>query len=491
MRITKKSHPEVWDLNPNLAAHTHIVGLNVDDEALALMRSEAQRVYPHLTPRQQEIAAIHLVSAHPGLHDSPSPEAAKEIHRPVDKHHTKMLWAIIALLALLTLLFATRGHAEPKPVPVNTPWGPAVMRAIAARRAAQIIVAPGANFDASGNLNVNCMVGCSGGGSGGNVTIVGPLGQQLAAASIPVVLTAAQISTLTPLSTITANQGTSPWVTSVSGSVAVTGTFWQTTQPVSGTFWQATQPVSGTFWQTTQPVSGTFFQASQPVTIVDGGSVTLGSKADAKSTATDTTAITIMQVLKELSALEQAPVSRAVTNAGTFAVQDATVEGAITSSVMQQNLKQVNGVTTLTGTGATGTGAQRVTVATDSATVAGSATLPAGTNVIGHVITDTNSTTAVTGTVTTQTTGNTAVLSGQQAVTGSAVVLATNAAKTVCIHALAANTINVYLGPTGITTSTGMELPPGTTYCAPASNTNLFFVIASTTGASVSWITSN
>src|SRR5881396_67958 len=27
-------------------------------------------------------------------------------------------------------------------------------------------------------------------------------------------------------------------------SIAVTGTFWQATQPVSGTFWQATQPVS-------------------------------------------------------------------------------------------------------------------------------------------------------------------------------------------------------------------------------------------------------
>lgn len=44
------------------------------------------------------------------------------------------------------------------------------------------------------------------------------LGQALAAASVPVVLTAAQLSTLTPLST-----------------VAVTGTFWQATQPVSGT----------------------------------------------------------------------------------------------------------------------------------------------------------------------------------------------------------------------------------------------------------------
>jgi hypothetical protein len=30
----------------------------------------------------------------------------------------------------------------------------------------------------------------------------------------------------------------------------------QSAVPVSGTFWQATQPVSGTFWQATQPVSG-------------------------------------------------------------------------------------------------------------------------------------------------------------------------------------------------------------------------------------------
>jgi hypothetical protein len=56
------------------------------------------------------------------------------------------------------------------------------------------------------------------------------------------------------------------FITPTTGATfAVTGTFWQTTQPVSGTFWQATQPVSGTFWQTTQPVSGTFWQATQPV----------------------------------------------------------------------------------------------------------------------------------------------------------------------------------------------------------------------------------
>ena len=56
----------------------------------------------------------------------------------------------------------------------------------------------------------------------------------------------------------------------VAGTVAVTGTFWQATQPVSGTFWQAVQPVSGTFWQATQPVSGTFWQATQPVSMAAG-----------------------------------------------------------------------------------------------------------------------------------------------------------------------------------------------------------------------------
>lgn len=58
------------------------------------------------------------------------------------------------------------------------------------------------------------------------------------------------------------------------------------------------------------------------------------------------------------------------------------------SGTVSENLAQVNGVTVLTGSGATGTGSQRVTVAVDSATVAGSASLPAGTNIIGKVTTD-------------------------------------------------------------------------------------------------------
>lgn len=89
---------------------------------------------------------------------------------------------------------------------------------------------------------------------------------------------------------------------------------------------------------------------------------------------------------------------------GAFKVLDCTdtagvcrynVNGTFTpSGTGDVNLKQVNGgTTTAFGSGVTGTQTQRVVLATDVA-------LPAGTNVIGHVIADTGSTTAVTGNVT-------------------------------------------------------------------------------------------
>src|SRR3990167_2326398 len=71
-------------------------------------------------------------------------------------------------------------------------------------------------------------------------------------------------------------------------TVSVSGTFWQTTQPISiasmpitpvtGTFWQATQPVSGTFWQATQPVSATNLDIRDLTHISD--SVKIGDGTD-------------------------------------------------------------------------------------------------------------------------------------------------------------------------------------------------------------------
>lgn len=66
------------------------------------------------------------------------------------------------------------------------------------------------------------------------------------------------------------------------------------------------------------------------------------------------------------------------TGTGAVSVPQISATGQVAT-----NIAQVGNATILTGTGATGTGAQRVTVAVDSATVAGSASLPAGTNLIG------------------------------------------------------------------------------------------------------------
>jgi len=87
--------------------------------------------------------------------------------------------------------------------------------------------------------------------------------------------------------------------------------------------------------------------------------------------------------------------------------------------------------------------------------------------------------------------GNGTVFSNQAAVTATAAALATNAAKSVCVKALVGNTLNVYLGVSGVTTSTGMELAPGDSVCLNISNSNLVYHIASSTGSSVSFIGTN
>jgi hypothetical protein len=135
------------------------------------------------------------------------------------------------------------------------------------------------------------------------------LGQALAAGSIPVVLTANQLSTLTPLSsitvsnfpstqavsgTITANAGTGTFAVSAASLPLPSGAATAAKQPALGTAGTAstdvitvqgiasmtalkvdgsavTQPVSGTFWQATQPVS-----ISSAVPITDNsGSITV------------------------------------------------------------------------------------------------------------------------------------------------------------------------------------------------------------------------
>jgi hypothetical protein len=204
------------------------------------------------------------------------------------------------------------------------------------------------------------------------------LGQALAAASTPVVLTAIQVTALTPPAAITG------FAKESGGNLATLAT----NLPAQGqALAAASLPVVLTAIQTTAltPPSNTGYALDASLANV----ATIGAKTDAKSTATDATSVSAMQVLKEISAMVQAPASTpvtiaslpsgAVTNAGTFAVQAAL--NAETTKVI---------------------GTVNVAASQTVGLVAGSA-------VIGHVIADSGSTTAVTGNVTAigQATGST------------------------------------------------------------------------------------
>jgi hypothetical protein len=154
-------------------------------------------------------------------------------------------------------------------------------------------------------------------------------GQALAAASMPVVLPVAQITTLTPPAAIT------NFANETGGNLAASKADLDT-------------------------IAGAVSSAKVATKSADGDNATLGAKADAKSAATDTTAVSAIQLLKEISFLLQntlvvngsastqpvsgpltdtqlrasaVPVSLAsvpshpVTNAGTFPVQDTGTVG--------------------------------------------------------------------------------------------------------------------------------------------------------------------
>ena len=159
------------------------------------------------------------------------------------------------------------------------------------------------------------------------------------------------------------------------GSVAVTGSFWQPTQPVSGTFWPATQAVSaldgglatigttadaatvsganttligatrairdkllgsvavtGTFYQATQPVSGTFYQATQPTSIADGNSATLGAKGDLAATASSTGG-SVIAWLRGIFVAMLAPTPAGTNNIGTVGPAPRAPVSASTTTV--------------------------------------------------------------------------------------------------------------------------------------------------------------
>lgn len=187
--------------------------------------------------------------------------------------------------------------------------------------------------------------------------------------------------------------------------VAVVGTV-----PVSGTFWQPTQPVSAV----ALPLpSGAATAANQAMEIVGlasilsalGGTLTVSVSALPAGLATsakqDTGNTSLASIDAKTPALGQALAGGSVPVVLTAAqLATLTPPAAITGFALETggNLAAIAGKDFATQTTLSALNAKITACNTGAVTI--SAALPAGTNVIGHVIADSGSTTAVTGNVT-------------------------------------------------------------------------------------------
>lgn len=78
---------------------------------------------------------------------------------------------------------------------------------------------------------------------------------------------------------------------------------------------------------------------------------------------------------------------------------------------------------------------------------------------------------------------------GQQTVTTSAVALPTvTLTQGVILTARSTNTVSIFIGVSGVTTSTGVELQPGASISAAVSNLNALYVICASSSPVISWL---
>lgn len=233
--------------------------------------------------------------------------------------------------------------------------------------------------DGSGFLKVNV---AAGGGSGGTSSSYG--------SSFPATGTAVGASDGTNMQALqvesSSNKNLRVGLYSGSNEATVTGS---NALKVDGS--AVTQPVSGTV--TANAGSGTFTNQQSNITAdydsgagtqnvtmfgiglpASGGAVAGGTSSN--PLRTDPTGTTTQPVSGTVTANIGTSGSLALESGGNL----ATLAGAVSSSKMQANVSQINGVTPSMGNGASGTGVQRVTIANDST---GQVALAAGSNTIG------------------------------------------------------------------------------------------------------------
>jgi len=269
---------------------------------------------------------------------------------------------------------------------------------------------------------------------------------------------------------------------SISGTVPVSGTFFQATQPVSGTFWQATQPVSLTTLPAlvagtaqigsvtasisgTVPVSGTFFQATQPASLASLPALAAGTNQIGSVTAS---------------------ISGTVPVSGTFWQATQPVSGTFYQATQPVSLASVPvHAVTLTST--------TVTVSSLPALAAGTAQIGSVTASISNAVTVGNSITigslpAISGTVTANLAiSSTAITSGSFAsLTSATLVPANTSRKMATVYNLGAGKLFVNAGTTATTIGGGfmVALSSGDYFECGFTTTTLSAIYATTGTAS-------
>lgn len=258
------------------------------------------------------------------------------------------------------------------------------------------------------------------------------LGQQLAAASLPVVLTAAQISTLTPLSTVAVTQSTSPWVVSATNLDIRDLAFATDSVAVYGSEGVAIQQKA---------------TSNDLIVTLDGETITISGSVTANAGTNLNTS---------LLALESGG------NLATIAGKDFATQ----TTLAAVNAKLVSGtdIGDVTINNASGGSAVNIQDGGNTITVDNGGTFPVQESAL------------------------TSVGSFQKTVTtaGTRVQLDTNTSKSVTIKAKTTNTGLIYVGNVAVTSSNGFILSAGDTISLDISNTNLVYIDSSVDAEGVS-----
>jgi hypothetical protein len=196
------------------------------------------------------------------------------------------------------------------------------------------------------------------------------------------------------------------------------------------------------------------------------------------------------------------------------------VSGTVTTtppSNASSNISQINGVTPLMGNGVTGTGSQRVTIASDNSAIAISAAslpLPTGASTAakqpalgtaGSPSADVISVQGVAGgrsiivdgsavTQPISVAAPTTIYHGKKTVTtaGTRVALASSqSVRSVCIKALQTNGGYIYVGDVTTSSTTGFQLLAGDTISLDIANLSTIYLDSSVSGEGVTYISSN